>query len=846
MTHTDASPRPSVVGARRFGDTACSVAQWLSAYARRHPVSIGFCAIVAVVSTVTQIWPGDIADGLASGPLSTLQLGRWWTPVTSLVVEDSALGTLMAVALGLTVLALAERLLGSRRTLVVMLLTGVSAMILGSLVETALSAIPAIEQIDPLDSPVLDPLVAVVGALTAASALASALWRRRIRLAVFSVVGMFVLYYGDADAWYQAAAAVIGLLAGRWIVRDRPHVPHQRSSTRETRSLVALAVAVTGLGPTAAILGGGGRGPLSLAVAEFTQFDAGLIQRCETAYLPLCDHQIALLVTRGAGPALLAAVPLVLLVVAAWGLRVGRRAAWVLTVVVNASLATLAIVSLWLGSALVDAAPGGSVVEWVLWTISSIGVPVATIVVLWMLRRRFGIRAPRRAAVGLVVTVGVASACCIVGFLVIESIFSRAFTVHPTAADALAEAVSRFIPPAFLDAAAQPPYPRGGPALVAYQWIGVAFWAVVVTAILRLYRRTMAVPGRADRDVLYQSLLRRGGGGTLGFLGTWQGNEHWYSDDLQAAIPYRVIGGVALAVADPVCPPALAGSAIRAFTEFGIHHGWTPVFYSIHEEYLSIFAQMGWRWVSVGEETVMRLTGLELSGRAWQKIRHPLSRAERDGMRAVWTRWSQLTPVMRTQIIEISERWVAEKSLPEMGFTLGSLDELRDPAVELMLAVDAGDRVQAVTSWLPSWRDGVVTGWTLDFMRRRDDAPNGVMEFVIAKAALRLRDEGIELLSLSGAPLASKPRDATGADADRTALDGVLDWLASALEPVYGFSSLLSFKSKFHPEYRTLYLAYADPATLPLVGSAIARAYLPEASSREYLALVRTMLGASR
>ena len=846
MSHITVPADRAADGATRSKDPGRSAVQRLMTFIRRHPVSIGFCAVVLVLSTVTLTVGAGWAGNLASGPLSTLQLGRWWTPVTALMIEDSPLGTVMAVALGLTVLAFAESLLGSRRTLVLLLVTGVSAMIIGSLVETALSAIPAIEQIDPLDSPVLDPLVAIVGTVMAASALASTLWRRRIRLTVFTVVGMFVLYYGDADAWYQAAAGVIGLLAGLWIVRDRPHQPWQRSSTRETRSLLALAVAVTGLGPAAAILGGGGRGPLSLAVSEFTQFDAGLLERCETTYLPLCDHQVSLLVTRGVGPALLAAVPLVLLLVAAWGLRVGRRSAWLLAVMVNASLAALAVISLVLGSAMVDAAPGGSVVDWLLWTISSIVVPVAMIIVLGLLRRRFSLRAPRRAVVRLIVTVGVASACCVVSFLVIESVFSRAFTVHPTTADVLLESVRQFIPPAFLDAAGQPPYPRRGPGLVAYQWVGVAFWAVVITAILRLYRSTVVPAGRGDRDVLYQSLLRRGGGGTLGFLGTWAGNEHWYSDDLQAAVPYRVIGGVALALADPVCPPAVAGDAIRGFAEFGIHHGWTPVFYSIHEDYLPVFAEMGWRWVSVGEETVMHLKGLELSGRAWQKVRHPLSRAERDGMRAVWTRWSQLTPGMRAQIIEISERWVADKALPEMGFTLGSLEELRDPAVALMLAVDSDDTVQAVTSWLPSWQEGVVVGWTLDFMRRRDDAPNGVMEFVIAKSALQMRDDGVELLSLSGAPLTSKPRDAGDPEADRTSLDGMLEWLATALEPVYGFASLLSFKSKFHPEFRTLYLAYRDPATLPRIGSAIARAYLPDASSREYVALVRGMFGSRR
>ena len=74
----------------------------------------------------------------------------------------------------------------------------------------------------------------------------------------------------------------------------------------------------------------------------------------------------------------------------------------------------------------------------------------------------------------------------------------------------------------------------------------------------------------------------------------------------------------------------------------------------------------------------------------------------------------------------ISEEWVADKGLPEMGFTLGGLDELADDEVRCLIAVDADRTVHGVTSWLPVHRDGEVVGWTLDFMRRRDDGFRGV------------------------------------------------------------------------------------------------------------------------
>jgi len=37
-------------------------------------------------------------------------------------------------------------------------------------------------------------------------------------------------------------------------------------------------------------------------------------------------------------------------------------------------------------------------------------------------------------------------------------------------------------------------------------------------------------------------------------------------------------------------------------------------------------------------------------------------------------------------------------------------------------------------------------------------------------------------------------------------------------------------------------MTYADPLALPAIGSAIGKAYLPDANAREYVALARTLL----
>jgi lysylphosphatidylglycerol synthetase-like protein (DUF2156 family) len=113
-------------------------------------------------------------------------------------------------------------------------------------------------------------------------------------------------------------------------------------------------------------------------------------------------------------------------------------------------------------------------------------------------------------------------------------------------------------------------------------------------------------------------------------------------------------------------------------------------------------------------------------------------------------------------------------------------------------------------------------------MRRRDGGFGPVMEFLIGSSAKAFAEEGAQILSLSGAPLAHEYPEGAGAIAE------IQDWMAGVLEPVYGFASLHRFKQKFHPRYETMYLLYRDEGDLTRIGAALTRAFLPSATLSQF------------
>lgn len=315
---------------------------------------------------------------------------------------------------------------------------------------------------------------------------------------------------------------------------------------------------------------------------------------------------------------------------------------------------------------------------------------------------------------------------------------------------------------------------------------------------------------------------------------TWRDNSYLAAADGRAYVAYRTHARVAVALGDPVGREPDRATALTEFAGMCDASGLVPCLFSASERTATDAGAMGWQHVQVAEDTIIPLEGLEFRGKSWQDVRTALNRAKKEGMAYRLTTLADEPSEVLSQVRAISEEWVSDMGLPEMGFTLGGVDEALDRHVRVGLATDSGGEVHGVTSWMPVYGEGgTPTGWTLDVMRRRKQGSfRPVVEFLIASTCLAVRDDGATFLSLSGAPLA---RGATTAD---STLERFLDQLGAALEPYYGFRSLHSFKAKFQPVHEPMHLIYRDPADLPRIGVALTRAYMPQAGLRDFTRLV--------
>ncbi|MEU5264413.1 DUF2156 domain-containing protein [Amycolatopsis sp. NPDC021455] len=756
-----------------------------------------------------------------------------WTVLSSALWAMDLTGYLATTALLLVFGTLAEREFGTWRTAAIFLVSHVIGVFLGLgavLLGTGLHS----EWLDTLKGAVAaGPSIGGVGLALALTFRMPSLWRRRVRLMTLLSLLVLTLYSGWLEDLMRLSGGAAGMLIG--VVFLRTGAVREPRTLTETRVLVGLVVAASALGPVVTMLSPYPNGPLSwytevVAVARPAPDDVAATCGASDA-ADLCRTMLIQL-SYGRFPALvMSLLPALLLLVLAEGLRRGRRFAWWSALTFNVAYAAI------IGWYVADAArlPAIDALDTGFRYSVPIVAPLAVTFVLLVTRKRFTVKLPRHAirkfwqfTLG---SIGLLSALYLLGGYLVRGQFSP----EPGFAGLLADLPKRFLPPGYLLGLISVEFKADGFfATVLFEYTGVVFWLIVLTGLLMASWR--AWPSSSEEEAARaRDLMGRYGGSSLSYMTIWPGNQYWFTPDGETVIAYRVVATIALTVGDPIGPaPA---SAVRGFAEFCQENGWTPCLYSITEETREAAASLGWSAVQVAEDTEIELGTLSFTGKKWQDVRTALNKAAKVGITAEWCTYADAPFAITDQVRSISEEWVADKGLPEMGFTLGGLGELTGDGVRCLLAIDADRTLHGITSWLPVYAGGEVVGYTLDFMRRRANGFRGSMEFLIASAALELKTEGIRFLSLSGAPLARLDRGERP-----RALQRVLDFTGQVLEPVYGFRSLFAFKAKFQPTYRPMYMAYPDPAALPRIANAVGRAYLPEVNLRQGLRLAAKMI----
>jgi lysyl-tRNA synthetase class 2 len=315
-----------------------------------------------------------------------------------------------------------------------------------------------------------------------------------------------------------------------------------------------------------------------------------------------------------------------------------------------------------------------------------------------------------------------------------------------------------------------------------------------------------------ERREKARELVRRKGSDTIAYFSLRKDKNLFFLGD-QAFLSYRCVGGgTALVSGDPIGPAELIPELLANFRNFCLMRGWRVAFLGASRSHLDSYAAVDLRALCYGEEAVIDLAGFTLEGRKNKSLRHAVAKWGKAGARMEFMFNASIPEHLRLELCQISADWRGDN--PETGFSmgLGRLMSSEDPDCLLALAYDREDRPVGFTYLVPVYPDH---GFSLDITRTSLDAGNGINEFIFARTALFLQEQGYRCLSLHFAAFSHHYRG--GREEKGSALVRSLCRFADRFLPVM---SLYEFDRKFDPRWERRYLVMESWLDLPRVGAA--------------------------
>jgi phosphatidylglycerol lysyltransferase len=335
--------------------------------------------------------------------------------------------------------------------------------------------------------------------------------------------------------------------------------------------------------------------------------------------------------------------------------------------------------------------------------------------------------------------------------------------------------------------------------------IGYAGWALFRPVIYRF--RTLPRERALAADIMVHY-----GRSSLDFFKLWPDKSYFFSPSHRCFLAYRVGGNFAVVLADPVGPEEEIEPTIGDFVELCRENDWGVAFYQALPDFLPVYRRLGFKKLKIGDEAVVDLTRFTLEGRAMRKFRHIISQLEKSGIHA-FKYEPPLPEEALLQVKEVSDEWLQIPGRRERGFTLGMFEPNYVRSTPLFTAVDADHKILAFVNKVPSYRKGETT---IDLMRHRINAPNGVMDYLLVRLFLHEKERGFQRFNLGMAPMAGFQEKEEASPAERA-----VHHFFQYLNFLFSYKGLRQYKAKFANFWEPRYLIYRNVLDLPRLALAL-------------------------
>ncbi|MFA9388290.1 MAG: phosphatidylglycerol lysyltransferase domain-containing protein [Prolixibacteraceae bacterium] len=350
--------------------------------------------------------------------------------------------------------------------------------------------------------------------------------------------------------------------------------------------------------------------------------------------------------------------------------------------------------------------------------------------------------------------------------------------------------------------------------LISVRVLGAAIFIYILWYLFK--------PGRfyssqnVDERKLAIDLMQAYGHSRLDYFKVYFDKLFFFNQEKTGFISYRIAENYAVVLEDPVAADANEEfNLIEQFNQYCSTSGLIVVYYRVPAESLEKYERLGFSTVLIGQEAIVNLETFTMAGSAKHPLRNAIKRIQSAGYVSK-TYEPPLKDGLLQKLKQVSHEWLQEHHGSEIVFTQGVFneDELRSTTI---ITIENND--EKVIAFLNLITDPTKKEGTLDLMRKIQQTPNGIMDFIFIKMFEHFKALGYEKVNLGLAPLA-------GFQKGHTIKQQASYYIVEYLKKNSRFKGLYDYKEKFEPLWSDRYLVYqntSDLLKLPLILAKISK-----------------------
>ena len=303
-------------------------------------------------------------------------------------------------------------------------------------------------------------------------------------------------------------------------------------------------------------------------------------------------------------------------------------------------------------------------------------------------------------------------------------------------------------------------------------------------------------------------LLRQFGNSATDYFKLYRDKLFFFSEIHDGFIAYRIAGGFAIVLEEPVCAEENKTDVLKEFDINCRKMGLKPAFYRVDENSIPWFNQLRKKKMMIGQEAILEVNRFSLEGKDKKSMRNGLNSLQKKGY-TIKIQSAPLSIDFISQLKKVSDEWLHSFHKQELIFSQGMFDETELMQQDIIYVEDAEGNLKAFLNIIPDYAEDECT---YDLIRKSHDAPAAAMDALIIKLIEYARERKKLFLNLGMVPM-------TGITEPENTAEQIIKLASMKIRRFQYYKGLREFKEKYATVWENKYLVYDndfDLLQLPL------------------------------